>query len=232
MKLRPKEERQYNSPWNIAADFDVDMGFSAKEIESMLREYEADCRTGMDIPAIAGELYEYTGGYPFLVSWICKKVDEEQLSWTSDGLRLAVKQLLSGTNTLFDDLIKNLENHPEFRNLVEAVLARGEEIPFVPSNPEIARGVMYGIFRKSEQRLAISNQIFETYIYEYLISVNKTREFMHPKYSDKSQYVRNGKLNMRKVLEQFSAFLKFVFLGVALFWLLAKYSADQQYQKS
>ena len=91
---------------------------------------------------------------------------------------------------------------------------------------------MYGIFRKSEQRLAISNQIFETYIYEYLISVNKTREFMHPKYSDKSQYVRNGKLNMRKVLEQFSAFLKFVFLGVALFWLLAKYSADQQYQKS
>lgn len=208
IKLRPNEERQYNSPWNIAADFDVDMAFSAKEIESMLREYEMDCRTGMDIPAIARELYEYTGGYPFLVSWICKKVDEEQLSWTSEGLRLSVKQLLSGTNTLFDDLIKNLENHPEFRNLVEAVLARGEEIPFVPSNPEIARGVMYGIFRKSEQRIAISNQIFETYIYEYLISVNKTREFLHPKYSDKSQYVRNGKLNMRKVLEQFSAFLK------------------------
>lgn len=32
LKLRPKEERKYNSPWNIAVDFDVDMSFSVDEI--------------------------------------------------------------------------------------------------------------------------------------------------------------------------------------------------------
>lgn len=174
----------------------------------MLRGYEEDCGTGMDISAMAEALYAYTGGYPFLVSWLCKRIAEGQLSWTPEGLRTATKALLRGTNTLFDDMIKNLENHPGFRRLVEAVLVQGEEIPFVLSNPEIARGVMYGIFQKTGQKVCISNQIFETYIYEYLISVNKAQGLLLPKYSEKSQYIQNGKLDMKQVLERFSAFLK------------------------
>lgn len=37
-KLRPDEVQRYNSPWNIAADFDIDMSFSVKDIEGMLSE--------------------------------------------------------------------------------------------------------------------------------------------------------------------------------------------------
>lgn len=194
--------------YDIAADFNVEMGFSVREIESMLREYEADCQTGMNIHVIADKIYAYTGGYPILVSWICKRIDEEQLSWTISGVQTAVKDLLHGTNTLFDDIIKNLENYPDFRKLVETVLVQGETVPFVVSNPEIARGVMYGIFQKTKGQVSISNQIFETYIYEYLISISRTQELLLPKYSDKSQYIRDGKLDMRLVLERFSAFLK------------------------
>ena len=40
----------YNSPWNIAADFEVDMSFGPAEIATMLSQYEADHGTGMDIP--------------------------------------------------------------------------------------------------------------------------------------------------------------------------------------
>lgn len=39
---------QYNSPWNIAAQFTIDMSFSPCQIEAMLDEYEADYHTGMD----------------------------------------------------------------------------------------------------------------------------------------------------------------------------------------
>lgn len=46
-------EVKYNSPWNIAAQFDVDLSFSVKEISSMLAEYETDHPTGMNISAIA-----------------------------------------------------------------------------------------------------------------------------------------------------------------------------------
>lgn len=48
LKLRPDSEHQYNSPWNIAADFDVNMNFSEPQIAEMIEEYEADNRTGMD----------------------------------------------------------------------------------------------------------------------------------------------------------------------------------------
>jgi hypothetical protein len=31
LKIRPDEEQKYNSPWNIAADFDIDMIFQQKK---------------------------------------------------------------------------------------------------------------------------------------------------------------------------------------------------------
>lgn len=53
------EGKLYNSPWNIAVDFTVDMSFSSLEIATMLEEYETDYNTGMDIPAISEEIYSY-----------------------------------------------------------------------------------------------------------------------------------------------------------------------------
>ncbi|MCI8638076.1 MAG: hypothetical protein HFG41_02730 [Coprococcus sp.] len=42
----------------------------------MLEEYEQEMHTGMDIRATAELIYDYTSGYPYLVSYICKVVDE------------------------------------------------------------------------------------------------------------------------------------------------------------
>ena len=76
LKIREELEHQYNSPWNIAADFNVDMSFSPQDIGGMLADYERDARTGMDIQMISGLIYDYTSGYPYLVSRICKLTDE------------------------------------------------------------------------------------------------------------------------------------------------------------
>ncbi|MCL2816082.1 MAG: AAA-like domain-containing protein, partial [Oscillospiraceae bacterium] len=92
----------YNSPWNIAVDFEVDMSFNPEEISTMLQDYEADHKTGMDIAAISEELYECTGGYPFLVSRICQHIDEElDRLWTSESVKKAVEVLLTEKNTFF-----------------------------------------------------------------------------------------------------------------------------------
>lgn len=56
LKIRPDSEHQYNSPWNIAADFKVDMSLSASDIVGMIEEYESDYHTGMDITEI-GNLF-------------------------------------------------------------------------------------------------------------------------------------------------------------------------------
>lgn len=76
LKIRPDEEHKYNSPWNIAASFDIDMSFSAVQIATMLEEYEADNHTGMDVAVVTEEIYKYTSGYPYLVSAICKIINE------------------------------------------------------------------------------------------------------------------------------------------------------------
>jgi len=77
MKIRPEQEHMYNSPWNIAAVFDMDMSFSAGQVAAMLVEYEEDTHTGMNIEAVSSEIYQYTSGYPYLVSAICKLLDEK-----------------------------------------------------------------------------------------------------------------------------------------------------------
>ena len=76
LKIRPDAEQKYNSPWNIAVDFTVDLSFNADEIATMLRDYQQETGTAMDIPAIAEKLYYYTSGYPYLVSKLCKFIDE------------------------------------------------------------------------------------------------------------------------------------------------------------
>lgn len=53
------------------------MSFSAGEIAGMLKEYEKDHPTGMDIGKISELIYNRTSGYPYLVSSLCKYVNEE-----------------------------------------------------------------------------------------------------------------------------------------------------------
>ena len=62
LKLHPQEESKYNSPWNIAVDFNIEMSFSVSDIQTMIQEYEQEHRTGMDVKEISRILYDYTSG--------------------------------------------------------------------------------------------------------------------------------------------------------------------------
>lgn len=195
LKLRPEDERRYNSPWNIASDFNVDMSFSPDEIAAMLREYEQDCHTDMDIGQISRDIYFYTNGYPFLVSRICKWLDEEGgRIWTSEHVKNAVNAILQMDSTLFDDLIKNVEHHPELQQMLRQILLEGRQFAFVGTDVAIDLGCIFGIFVKRDHCVAISNVIFETYLYNHMLS-KKNRE--DTRFSvEGSQFVHDGKLDM------------------------------------
>ena len=70
----------------------------------MLADYEKDYSTGMDIGMISGLIYDYTSGYPYLVSRICKLIDErlaggegysdKASAWSETGVTETVKILL------------------------------------------------------------------------------------------------------------------------------------------
>ncbi len=207
-KLKADEEIRYNSPWNIAVDFNVDMNFNLSDIAGMLEEYEKEENTKMNILDISHEIYSYTNGYPFLVSKICKTIDEElNKNWTIKGVRNSVKLILKGTNTLFDDMIKNIENNDMFRNLIEMILVKGREIPFQISDPIISFGTMLGIFSNLEEKVIISNRIFETYIYNHMV-IRKITHGNSIISIDNSQFIVNNILNMEKILIKFMELMK------------------------
>ncbi|MEG1583854.1 MAG: GxxExxY protein [Anaerovorax sp.] len=223
------ENRIYNSPWNIAADFKVDLSFSPEEISTMLVDYRDEqldaernkwggLKTSkevrqriqdMDIMALSNELYKYTSGYPFLVSKLCKLIDEKlEGEWTNLGVEKAVKMLLNEQNTLFDDIGKNLENSRELYDLLYNILINGEKTAYKRMNPTIDLGSVLGILEDRNGYVAVANELFELLIYDYMISKKETRgdHFISAKYG--GDFVENGRLHMELVLTKFQQFMK------------------------
>ena len=164
----PNEGVTYNSPWNIAADFKVDMSFSPMEIKTMLDSFETDHQTGMDTDIISRAIHKYTNGYPFLTSKICKMIHEElDNHWTTTGVENAIKQLSRETNTLFDDLFKNLENNAGLRDLLYDVLILGKGRSFGYMDPDIVLALRYGYIQEIREKVKVHNKIFSSVISLY-----------------------------------------------------------------
>jgi len=173
LKLRDNDEKKLNSPWNIAAPFDVNMSFSPLEIETMLEDYCSYNNLAMNISELSEKIFYYTDGYPFLVSKICQIIDEQILGvnkriWTLEDIDLAVKDILKGTSTLFDDLIKNIENNKDIHNLIERIILSGEEIPYISSNITMSKCFMYGIIKDESYKCKVNNRIFELFLYNHM----------------------------------------------------------------
>lgn len=217
LKVRPDSVHPYNSPWNIAADFTVDMSFHTEDIAQMLEEYESDKHTGMDIFSMSQEIYAYTSGYPFLVSRICKIMDEflpermksevlEHTSvWNREGLGEAVKELLTESNPLFDDMVKKLQDFPGLKKMLYAMLFKGEKFVYNPDVYEINIGMLFGLLKNDQGMIAAANRIFETRLYNWLMSEEVLDSKIYKAaVADKNIFVQNHVLDMKKVLEHFT----------------------------
>ena len=203
IRLRPDEERKYNSPWNIAADFNVDMTFHPEEIAQMLQDYENDMHTGMAIKAISEEIYKYTNGYPFLVSYICKIIDEQfGKEWTTESVVKAVKLIVQGGSTLMDDLSKNLEHYSDFREFMFQVAVNGEDYAYTLLNPMVNMGNMFSYIQNRNGRVAVHNLVFEEALYLYY-TVDYSIKNSARLSPFTSNYIINGKLIMEHVVTRF-----------------------------
>ena len=239
--LRPDEDHKVNSPWNthesneengclhpfdeytwdhraytpydIATEFKIDMSFTKDEIAEMLQEYEADYQTSMNVHEIAGLIYDYTSGYPFLVSRLCKLMDEavygmdgfdtKGKAWSRTGLMEAVKLILSEKNTLFESLSGKLTNSIELSRLMEELLFTGKQIVFNTDNALIDNAAMLGFIKNRQGVIAIANRLFETRLYNYFLSTSELQSKDIYTVSLRSQFIVGGHLNMKRILERF-----------------------------
>lgn len=210
-----EEKKKYNSPWNIAAEFDVNMSFSSNDILGMLLQYEQDYATSMDCMAIASLIYDYTSGYPFLVSKICKIIDEKiagrqqypdkKSAWTKEGVLEAVKVILSEKNTLFESMINKLFDYPELSKMIYELLFAGKSIFYNPDNDAIDIGIMFGFIKEKKGSVIVANRIFETRLYNFFLSnqIVQESDIYKAAIQDKNQFIKEGRLNMDLVMKKF-----------------------------
>ena len=209
-KIRPEENHKTNSPWNIAAKFKIDMNFSVDDISGMLNEYEQDYQTGMDVVEIAEMMYSYTSGYPYLVSCLCKMIDEDikgesKTAWSKQDVLTAVKMLLNDKNPLFESLIGKLNEYPGVKNLIYRLLFRGENIGYNPDDSGIDMAEMFGFIKVRNGNVYIANRIFETRLYNmFLMSTDEQEKDVYREGARlKNQFIHDGALDMRRILEKF-----------------------------
>jgi hypothetical protein len=204
---------QMAAPFDIAADFTIDMSLSEAGIEGMLAEYDADHKVGMDVSEMAKLIWEYTNGYPFLVSRICelldteveKKIDDIHDRWTINGVDEAVKLILAENNTLFQSLTKNLNNHPELKASIRSIFMEGTRLTWNVQQDAIVQMQMYGLIRNDHNAVRVSNRIFETMLYNLFLSEEEMKNNVFFREGDLAGniFVENGKLNVRLILERF-----------------------------
>ncbi|MCL6591268.1 MAG: hypothetical protein K6U80_15105 [Firmicutes bacterium] len=214
LKLRPDEEGKFNSPWNIAAEFEVDLSLNVDEIATMLKEYCQDRNVSMDSMRIAEKLYYYSSGYPFLASRLCEIIDlkllpkKERLEWTVEDVDEAFRLILKESNPNFDALIKNLENNPELDELTQRIILDGANISFVRTDKVISLGIIYGIFAEKEGVCVIHNRIYEALMYDHLMMKTTRNARSISDYNLKGNFIVGKKLDMERILLKFQQFMK------------------------
>jgi hypothetical protein len=162
----------------------------------------------MDKAAVAQRIYEWTSGYPYLVSSICLRIETKlDRDWSEAGVDAAVKEMLKYKSTLFDDVIKNVQNNPEIKAVVWAILFEGKEPSYNLYAFEVP--IMYGILAERSGKMAVANKIFEELLYGFLNEDAEVRRLADP-VLDKgtSIYTMDGPLNMELLITKFAAFFK------------------------
>jgi Predicted AAA-ATPase len=214
IKLRPDEEAKLNSPWNIATDFKVDMNLYPKEIIPMLEDYMSETGVKMNPKKIAEHLFYYTSGYPFLVSKLCKTIEEDYVSkrkskkWTLADIDQAAYDLVRESNANFDSLVKNLEDNKPLFNLVYGIAVDNVKFPYSPHEPIANLGVLYGIFANREG-LVIHNLIYSQVIINYMtLKLQRETTFENAMLAGTDYRKSDKTLNMELVLTKYQAFMR------------------------
>ena len=171
----------------------------------MLASYEEDHHTGMDLQAMAKEIYDFTDGYPYLVSRLCQIIDENDFEWNHLGMDDALRQVLNEKSSLFESLVNRLTEYPEVEWMVYRVLFSGERIVSSIDDRAFELAQMFGFLKNDGQEIRIANRIFETRLYNHFITSARDQgsEMFQDAMMGKNRFVSDGRLNMDLVLKRF-----------------------------
>ena len=211
LKMRPEDEHQYNSPWNIAVPFDVDMSLPADGIAGMLAEYKADHHLEFDNVAVGQMIYDYTSGYPFLVSRLCQIIDSEGWTWDKEGVLRAVNAILKEENTLFDDFVKKLNQFPDLRELMKNILYLGTKKAYSPDEHNLQLARRFNFVTVENGLVKIACRLMETRLYNLFLAEDDFEKMFRTGMSERNQFIHDGVIDMKHLMERFCVHFNEIF---------------------
>ncbi len=212
LKLRPESDHQYNSPWNIASPFDTEMSLPADGIAKMLSEYKADHNIDFDENSVAQNIYDWTSGYPYLVSRICQLLDSKNYGWDFHGVNEAVKYILQdSSDVLFDDFSKKLDDFPELKAILKSILFEGASVMFNADEKYMKLGLLFNFIKKRGTMVQVFCRIMETRLYNFFFAEAKLDTLYCKGMRDMSQFVKDGALNMKLIMEKFATHFRDIY---------------------
>jgi hypothetical protein len=222
IKIRPDEVRTYNSPWNIAVPFNVDMNLSPTEIKPMLDDYAQEQNVRMNSQEIAEQLFYYTSGYPYLTSHLCKIIAESILpkkevrEWTKDDVFKSFQLIMKDENNAnFDSQFKHIREFPDLYELVYSMVIDGLSFKYNNYSETMQLGKIYGIFKESETGLlSIHNRIYreliaDTMVADWQTSRKDNHEKIKKEFNAIDKYrLPNNSLDIKAVVDGFQVFMR------------------------
>ena len=216
LKIREGEEEKLNSPWNIAAKFDIDLSFRPPQIVTLLNDYLSEHKN-IKIPKeeVAEKIYYYTSGYPFLVSKMCKIIAEEIITkredknWTLKDVETAFEKLVSGgyTTTLFDSIAKNLQNNKKLYDFIYEIVINNKNKAFIINDKIVYLAKTYSIIKEKNKKCKIHNLIFEQRIYDLMLSImTNAEQFAYA--PEHNKYFIGNDIDLEYILLRFQKFFK------------------------
>ncbi|MCP5051527.1 MAG: AAA family ATPase, partial [bacterium] len=159
-------------------------------------------------------LFYLTSGYPFLVSYLCKIIDEELMpgkktkTWEQGDLDKAIQITLKQNNTNFESLTGKLANNPELYEFVFNIVMNESVFFYNPHNEMIEFGIMHGVLKEENDRVKVHNRLYEQMITNYMASKIKTSDKIRAASVTGNYIQSDGSLDIKKVILKFQQFMK------------------------
>ena len=185
LKIRSDEDHQYNSPWNIAVPFNVPMNLPADGITGMLGDYAKEHDMVMDTVGIGQLIYDYTSGYPFLVSRLCQLIDENDYGWNKEGVLKAVNNLLKDDNPVFSTIRDVINNDTDTADYLQDALS-GRYICYTPYVDGFDKPYHLDLILREHTPVTISNRIIKDYLLSFCFNKNKEPGIHEVKVGDRT----------------------------------------------
>ncbi len=152
-----------------------------------------------------------------MVSVVCKILDEKLPNresflekrnvWTREGIAEAVKIILKSRISLFDSMVKQLDEFKDMRSMLQDILYQGEKIVFNPDMKSVSMGMMFGFLKEKDGQVVIANRIFEMRLLNMFIAEESFKSGIYAYgQSNINQFVQGRRLNMDLVLEKFVSY--------------------------